>query len=524
MENNLPDTWELVKLVEQLNFMPTGVKEFEGTKKYFSTGSIQENEYTAEGEFTFSNRPSRANRIGEIGDVLQARMKATDKGILIDEKLDGQLFSTGFLQVRPFGDTYNKRLLYYLIKSEFFLSQKNELATGSTQEALTDNGASEIEIPLPPIAEQNRIVEKLETVMQKVERNKHRLERIPIIVKQFRQSVLNAAVNGKLSEVWREQNKDVQNIFDVIGSITEQRKLDYENLINEMSLLGKSKPRKPENLIPTVTSIDDFPETWGTMTFSDISSTKQYSMSSGPFGSSLGTKDYKVNGVPVVRGQNIQGGLFIAKNFVFISNEKAIELTRSSAVPNDIVIVAVGVGVGNAAIIPNEIDRIILSQNCNKFTLDSKVVVPKFILFNLQVSNIKEQMDEVTTDTAREFLSLTNLKKLLFPIPPLEEQKEIVKQVEKLFAFADKLEARYTKAKTMIDKLPQSILAKAFRGELVAQDPNDEPASVLLERIKKEKEKLTAEKKGKKVNGFSKKEKPIKVAAEKKVKYKKAKV
>ncbi len=77
------------------------------------------------------------------------------------------------------------------------------------------------------------------------------------------------------------------------------------------------------------------------------------------------------------------------------------------------------------------------------------------------------------------------------PLPPLEEQKEIVKRVEQLFAFADKIETRYTKAKATLDKLPQSILAKAFRGELVPQNPNDEPASVLLERIKKVKEKLS---------------------------------
>ena len=106
-----------------------------------------------------------------------------------------------------------------------------------------------------------------------------------------------------------------------------------------------------------------------------------------------------------------------------------------------------------------------------------------------------------------------------FPLPPKEEQKEIVRKVEQLFAFADKIEARYTKAKTILDKLPQSILAKAFRGELVPQNPNDEPASVLLERIKKEKEKLAGEKKVKKIKEYSIKEKPLKIAAEKEVKY-----
>ncbi|MBK6979922.1 MAG: restriction endonuclease subunit S [Cytophagaceae bacterium] len=211
MENNLPESWELVKLVEQLNFLPTGVKEFDGTKKYYSTGSVQENEFTSEGEFTFTNRPSRANRVGQLGDVLQARMKGTDKGILVDEKLNGQLFSTGFLQVRPYSDTYNNKLLYFLIKSDLFLSQKNELATGSTQEALTDNGASEIEIPLPPLAEQQRIVSKLDGIMQKVESNKLRLDKIPKLLRRFRQSVLAAAVNNNgAEEITRNVCEEIQ--------------------------------------------------------------------------------------------------------------------------------------------------------------------------------------------------------------------------------------------------------------------------------------------------------------------------
>lgn len=96
-------------------------------------------------------------------------------------------------------------------------------------------------------------------------------------------------------------------------------------------------------------------------------------------------------------------------------------------------------------------------------------------------------MNQVTTDTARQFLSLTNLKDLIFSIPPLEEQKEIVRRVEELFHFADSIEARYQKAKAWFDKIPLAILAKAFRGELVEQDENDEPASVLLERIKQQK-------------------------------------
>lgn len=102
-------------------------------------------------------------------------------------------------------------------------------------------------------------------------------------------------------------------------------------------------------------------------------------------------------------------------------------------------------------------------------------------------------MRKVGYGAGKPGLNLQNIKNLTLKLPPLEEQREIVRQVEKLFAIADELEAHYIKAKVKIDILSQSVLAKAFRGELVPQDPDDEPAEKLLERIKEEKMRLETE-------------------------------
>ena len=83
-------------------------------------------------------------------------------------------------------------------------------------------------------------------------------------------------------------------------------------------------------------------------------------------------------------------------------------------------------------------------------------------------------------------INSSEVRALSFSLPPLTEQQEIVRRVEALFKIADRIEERYQRAKTQVDKLTQSILAKAFRGELVSQDPNDEPASILLERIRQQ--------------------------------------
>lgn len=439
MENNLPESWELVKLVEQLNFIPTGVNEFVGTKKYYSTGSIQENEFTPEGEFTYTSRPSRANRVGQLGDVLQARMKGTDKGIIVDEKLNGQLFSTGFLQVRPYSETYNNKLLYFLIKSDFFLSQKNELATGSTQEALTDNGASEIVIPLPPLAEQYRIVVKLNALMQKVEINKQRLVNIPKLLKRFRQSVLAAAVNGKLTEGWRNNN----------------------------GIVGEWKEENLGSLTTLITS-----------------------------GSRGWAKYYSNSGSTFVRAQNISKDILDLSDIAFVKLPNATEGIRTLIKENDILVTITGANVTKTAHVDFKISDAYVSQHVGlvrvKNTVNSKFVY----LFLISESHGRKQLLASAYGQGKPQLNLDNIKEVQILLPLIEEQNEIVRRVDQLFAFADKLDARYTKAKTMLDKLPQSILAKAFRGELTAQDPNDEPASALLEKIKKEKAKIEAERNG----------------------------
>jgi type I restriction enzyme S subunit len=108
-----------------------------------------------------------------------------------------------------------------------------------------------------------------------------------------------------------------------------------------------------------------------------------------------------------------------------------------------------------------------------------------------------------------------------FPLPPTEEQYEIVRVVKQLFAVADKIEARFDKAKAQLDKLPQGLLAKAFRGELVDQDSKDEPANVLLDRIRAEKERPITKTKRLKAKEYVIEGRPLRIAAEKKIRYSK---
>ncbi len=389
-------------------------------------------------------------------------------------------------------DEIQTKFLEYTIKLQNNFIK--ETSTGSGLQHINKDFFEICKIPLPPLAEQHRIVTKLDAVLQKAESNKQRLDKIPKLLKRFKQSVLAAAVSGKLTEEWREKNKKLENVIDFLERI-KTSKTEIEFIESEID------------------------ETW--------TSTKIGSMFEIVRGSSpRPKKDDRYFAKERTEFHWIMLSDFTdnTKNDVLIDTNEFLtkEGIRFSRYvnQNDILVGVSGVyGVGRTCLLEIEgyiYDGIMAIKGV------SEISFRKFIHYYLLLQRMKFM--DVATGTSWPNINTEILKQTVFPIPPLEEQKEIIHRVEQLFAFADKIEARYIKAKTMLDKLPQSILAKAFRGELVAQDPNDEPASVLLERIKAEKEKLAAEKKGKKTKEYSIEETTVKIAAEKGVKYKKTKV
>ncbi len=235
---DIPKGWTIASLVNDLPYIKTGVPEYKGKKKYFSTGSIKSDSIIEEGEYSFSEKPSRANRLAIKGDVLQARMKATDKAILIDAKLDGQLFSTGFFQIRPIEGKLSSNYILHYLTSIKFTQIKDELCSGSTQSALNDEGAKKIFIPIPPFEEQQAIVAKIEELLSELDNGITQLQKAQLQLKVYRQSLLKwAFVNTKFNDfVMKEVTEKIQ-----IGPFgTQLHKEDYITngipLINPMHI------------------------------------------------------------------------------------------------------------------------------------------------------------------------------------------------------------------------------------------------------------------------------------------------
>ena len=286
------------------------------------------------------------------------------------------------------------------------------------------------EIPLAPLNEQKRIADKLDAVLARVDACRDRLDCIPAILKRFRQSVLAAATSGKLTEEWRAENG-----YSLDGWTT--------NLLGSLvqtSANGLSKRRGDVGNETVVLRLADFRNS-----------------------------------------ERVQG------------NERTIkldgkELGKYSLTTGDLLVVRVNGSRDLAGKFINYESRGGEAEAyCDHFIrlrLDRQLIAPQFALFVANSGAGRHYVESVLLTTAgQNTINQTALFGLNIELPSLPEQTEIVRRVEALFACADRLEVRYTAARAQVEKLTPAALAKAFRGELVPQDPNDEPASVLLARI-----------------------------------------
>jgi len=194
-----------------------------------------------------------------------------------------------------------------------------------------------------------------------------------------------------------------------------------------------------------------------TVELEEIARDVPHALSSGPFGSNLTSVDYVTEGVPILRGLNVTGGRLDLDDLVYVTEAKATELTRSEVRPGDIVIVAVGAS-GLACQVTQCLPRAIMSQNFNKVTPCPKKVEASFVEFCINSQIVQRQLKQEITDTVRTFLSLTKLKKVKIPLPPIALQRTFSEIVQR----SERLRAVQREALRQAEHLFQSLLHRAF--------------------------------------------------------------
>ena len=207
------------------------------------------------------------------------------------------------------------------------------------------------------------------------------------------------------------------------------------------------------------------------------------------------------SGTPIVTAKNVRMGFLDFDRCHFAADEEFKGLSdKDRPLPGDMLITKDGT-IGRAALVCDDAPKdFCINQSVAVVWLRTTHVDGRYLELVVQAEPTQRFIQEYAKGMAIPHLSITDFARSPVPVPSAEEQTEIVRRVEQLFAFADQLEAKVASAKSRIDHLTQSILAKAFRGELVPQDPNDEPASVLLERIKTQRAAAPKAKRGRKAS------------------------
>lgn len=331
-------------------------------------------------------------------------------------------------------ENLNVKFIYYQILT---LKPWLESQSAATTIAIVNKSKfSQAPFKFPPISEQKIIAEKLDTLLAQVDSTKARLEQIPQILKRFRQAVLSAAVSGRLTKVWREKNQDS-------SSSGEWQQFALSELGDLSRGKSKHRPRNDPRLFG-----DMYP----------FIQTGEVANSSGRIKSA--TKFYSEFG-----------------------------LSQSKLFPQGTLCITIAANIADTAILdidacfPDSVVGFIPKKN------KSHVLFIKYL-----IDANKEDLEAYAPATAQKNINLKVLNDLRFPMPGIEEQHEIVRRVEQLFAYADTIEKQVNSALTRVNSLTQSILAKAFRGELTAQWRAENPslisgensAAALLEKIKAE--------------------------------------
>jgi type I restriction enzyme S subunit len=352
---------------------------------------------------------------------------------------------------------------------------------GTTRLKLTQGSMNEIPVKLAPFNEQRRIVAKLEVLLGRVDAAQARLATIPIILKRFRQSVLAAACSGKLTADWRGKNPNGEPAAELLKQIKEVR-------------LQRASSNRETEQIKAAFSTDvgsgneglELPPTWA---FCLIGAIGTVSNGSTP---SRKISKYWNGNIHWVSSGEVRNNI-ISTTRECISKQGFNNSSVRLLPPGTVLLAMIGEGKtrGRTAILKIEAT---INQNIAAIDIGHGYLVSAYLWrwFQYQYETTREQ----GSGSGPQALNCQRVRELSFHLPPLAEQQEIVRRVETLFKTADALEARYHTATAHVDKLPQSILAKAFRGKLVPQDPNDEPASVLLERIRQGKDATGVEKRG----------------------------
>jgi type I restriction enzyme S subunit len=376
---------------------------------------------------SFAERKSKSTKnVFNTGDVLYGKLRPYLNKILI---ADRQGFCSTEIIPLPPGEALEAGYLFYWLKSPEFLAYTSEVSHGINMPRLGTEAGRNAPFVLAPLNEQHRIAAKLDNTIAAVEACRQRLDGVAAILKRFRQAVLVAATSGELTREWREERGESVEPWKTVKT-------------KEAGKIQLGRQRSPK-------------------------------YHSGP------------TMRPYLRVQNVFEDR-IDLDDVMEMDFSGADLEKYTLHPCDILL---NEGqspqyLGRPAMYRGELTGACFTNSLIRFQAGTSVVPDFALLVFRHCMHSGRYVSEGTITTNIAHLSAGRFGEVEFPLPSQDEQTEIVRRAQELFTLADQIGAKLTPARKSVDRLTPALLAKAFHGELVPQDPSDEPAKVLLERIR----------------------------------------
>lgn len=367
----------------------------------------------------------------------------------------------------------------YLV--EFIINELKSQTHGSGMVHVTKEMFENTSVLVPPLAEQNRISAKLDNSLLLINAIKQRLDKASLIIKRFRQAILRAACSGKLTEDWRSNQILFVHDPQLESIVTPPKKYTTQ--------ISTDRAETRFNGLPEI------PAEWIWAKLPDLGS-----MSRGKSRHRPRNAPHLLGGpYPFIQTGDIAQSQGRIINYIQTYSEAG--LAQSRLWPAGTVCITIAANIANSAILmipacfPDSVVGLIADEN---------ICINEYIEYFIRTA--RTNLDQFAPATAQKNINIEILNEVNVPLPSVPEQQEIIQRVSALFQFADAIEEHIAATITRADKLTQSILTKAFRGELVSteaelarqEDRSYEPASVLLERIQEQKKTVVRAKKRKK--------------------------
>lgn len=424
------------------------------------------------------------------GNVLLTIVGSIGRVAVVPESAPRFTLQRSVAVLKPIG--VNERYVAHALTSPKSQRWLAENAKGTAQKGVYLKTLGSAEIPVPPVAEQTRIVAKLEELLSDLDAGVAELKAAQKKLAQYRQSLLKAAAEGALTADWRTRNPPTETGAELLQRILSERRARWEaKQLAKFKEQGKTPPKDwqkkyPEPVQPDTTSLPELPQGWVWATLGQL-------LAELTSGSRDWAPYYDRGSCVFVMAQNVRPWRpdFSFKQFVDPPIDHRDRI-RSEIQIDDLLATIVGANTGQVCRVAEPVTSHFVCQSVALIRL----VLPRMAEFVNAVLNSEghgqRQFREMNYGAGRPHLSFDQLESVVVPLPPPDEQAQVVTRVSDALSTCELLEAELLAVFNQSTAQRQNILRAAFAGQLVPQDPNDEPASVLLERIRVSRSELGA--------------------------------